>query len=60
MAEAAKNAALPHCCLVCQSKKMPHHNKTPANKPSLTGIVMGLDQVKYTYPCLPALIVTEQ
>ena len=28
--------------------------------PSLTGIGMGMDQIKYSYPCLPAFIVTEQ
>ena len=35
------------------------HHKTSANKPSLTGVGMSLDQVKYTYPCLPAFIMTE-
>ena len=36
-----------------------NHLKTPANMPSLTGIGMNLDQVKYTYLCLTAFIMTE-
>jgi len=27
--------------------------------PSLTGVEMSLDQIKHTYPCLTALIMTE-
>jgi len=36
-----------------------NHLKIPANMPSLTGIGMSLDQVKYTHPCLTAFIMTE-
>jgi len=35
------------------------HHETPANKPSLTGLRLYLDQVQFTYPCLPAFILTE-
>jgi len=55
LAEAAKNAALLHYCPV------PKHEDAPTTmkhkkKPSLTNVGMSLDQVKYTYPCLPAFI----
>jgi len=44
----------------CQKMKMDQlHHKTSANKPPLTGVGMSLDQVKYTYPCLPTFIMTE-
>ena len=36
-----------------------NHHETPANKPSLTGLGLYLDQVQFTYPCLPAFILTE-
>jgi len=39
-------------------KHQPPQNS--CKKPSMSGIRMGLDQLKYTYPCLPALILTEQ
>ena len=57
MTEAAKNSALPHCCQV------PNYEDAPTRTElllSLTGVGMSLDQVKYTYPCLPAFIMTQQ
>ena len=48
-----------HIAVKCQKMKMLQPHKTPANKPSLTGVGMSLDQVKYTYPCVPAFIMTE-
>ena len=49
------------CCITaeCQTIKMHQPPQTSANKPSLTGIGMSLDQVKYTYPCLTAFIMTK-
>jgi len=51
---------LPRLIAIEHQKMKMTQPKTSANKPSLTGIGMGLDQVKYTYPCLPASIVTKQ
>jgi len=47
--------------LLLSAKKLRYinHHKTSANKPSLTGIRMSLDQIKYTYPCLHAFTMTE-
>jgi len=49
-----------------QPKMLPIHidaverqKNKPANKPSLTGVGMSLDQVKYTYLCLQAFIINE-
>ena len=56
--EAAKNAAT----LLLSAKQLRCTNcpsNSPANQPSLTGVGMSLDQVKYIYPCLPALIMAE-
>jgi len=44
LAEAAKNAAQPHCCGV-PNIKMHQPLQTPANKPSLIGAGMVLDPV---------------
>jgi len=47
--------------LLLSAKKLGciNHHKTLANTPSLTGAGICLDQVKYTYACLTAFIMTE-
>jgi len=50
-------------CLIvveCQTIKMHQPQNTPVNKLSLTDVRMSLVQIKYTYPCTPAFIMTEQ
>ena len=59
LAAAAKWAALPHCCWVPNYKNMHQPQKTPANKPSLTGLGMSLIQIKYIFPCQQAFTMTE-
>jgi len=39
--------------------KMHQPLKNSLDKPSLTGVGMSLDEVKYDYPCLTAFIMTE-
>ena len=36
-----------------------YHHKTLANQPALIGAGMSLVQIKHTYPCLTAFIMTE-
>jgi len=48
-----------HIVVVCQKWRGSNHHKTPAQRPSLAGVGMSLDQVKYTYPLLTAFIMTE-
>jgi len=47
--------------LLSSAKKLRYinHHKTPASEPSLTGVGMSLDQVKYSNKGLPAFIITE-
>jgi len=47
-----------HIAVKCQTIwRCTNHHKTPKNMPSLTGVGMNLDQVKYTYPCLTAFMM---
>ena len=46
------------CHIAAEWRCISQHS-TPAIKPSLTGVGMSLDQVKYTYACLTAFIMTE-
>jgi len=56
LAEAAKSAA---CLIVVEHQlgRGTNHHKTPANKPTLTGAGLSLDQVKGTKKSLPAFII---
>jgi len=49
-----------HIVVECQSMKMYQPpQKSCQYKPSLTGVEMSLDQIKHTYLCLTAFIITE-
>jgi len=39
-----------HVAVECKKLRYINHHKTPANKSSLTGVKMSLDQIKYDYP----------
>jgi len=47
--------------LLLSAKKLRYinHHKTPANKPSLTGAGMSLEEVKYNNKSILAFIMTE-
>ena len=47
-----------HIAVECQKLRCINLHSTPANKSS-TGVGMSVDQVKFTYPCLPAFIMSE-
>ena len=42
----------------CQKLRCSNQHKTSATAPSLTGNEMSLVQIKHTYPCLTAFIMT--
>jgi len=47
-----------HIVIGCQKWRCSNHLKTPAYEPSLTGVGMSLVEMKHTYPCLTAFIMT--
>ena len=59
LAEAAKIAGPTTLLLSAKLWRCINHCKTPANKSSLTSVALILVQIKYTYPCLQSITMTE-
>jgi len=48
-----------HIVVDCQKWRCPNHHSTPAKISSLTGVGMNVGQMKHSYLCLTAFIMTE-